>query len=275
VDTDDEVELLRFHDYQKKLGLDVSLLSAEEVSQIEPLLAPVKMGLLAPHECFCDNLLLVPTLAWAFTLNGGKIIEHKSVDAIKIEHVKVQGVTMGQETWEATQVVVATGHKLPKGLPAEIVIPLRPIKGQALELRTAPHLLPKRAIRSVYRHPVYLVPRSEGRLIVGATNEDVGLDERVTGGAMLDLLTGAWRILPAIDEMEITGQWVGFRAATHDHSPVLGRTSVAGLTLAVGMYRHGILLAPIVGKTIAELIAQEKESEYLKMFSYKRFVTSR
>src|SRR3990167_8157229 len=117
-------------------------------------------------------------------------------------------------------------------MPLEIALPLRPVKGQILELKAPLSLLPSRAIRSFHRHPAYLVPRSDGRLIVGATTEDVGLDDRPTAGAALDLLKGAWRVLPAIEEMEVLGHHVGFRAGARDHSPILGRTGIEGLTVA-------------------------------------------
>lgn len=271
IDGDDEAELERFHDYQKELGLDVQLISGAEVAELEPLIAPTRAGLIAHHECFLDNRLLIQALLKAFTLSGGNIIENKRIDSLEIEDKKLKKITIGPEKWEVTQVILATGHELPLGIPPELVLPLRPVKGQILELKTSPSLLPSRAIRSFHRHPAYLVPRSDGRLIVGATTEDVGLDDRPTAGGAFDLLKGAWRVLPAIEEMEVLAHHVGFRAAARDHSPLLGRTSVEGLSIALGMYRHGIMLAPLVGKIMAELIAEGKESEYLEMFSCKRF----
>jgi glycine oxidase len=124
---------------------------------------------------------------------------------------------------------------------------VRPVKGQLLRLRGAAPLL-----RHVVRHPdVYLVPREDGELLVGATMEEVGFDPAVTAGAMLDLLRHAWQVVPGIYDLELSEVSVGFRSAVRDHLPVLGPTEVPGLHLAVGHFRNGILLAPITAALVA------------------------
>jgi glycine oxidase len=123
---------------------------------------------------------------------------------------------------------------------------VRPVKGQLLRLRGPAPLL-----RHVVRHPdVYLVPREDGELLVGATMEEVGFDPAVTAGAMLDLLRHAWQVVPGIYELELAEVSVGFRSAVRDHLPVLGPSEVAGLHVAVGHFRNGILLAPATAAAV-------------------------
>lgn len=271
IDHDDEAELLRLYDYQKSLGLPVTLLSPESLAEKEPNLSTrCVASLFSEKECFVDNLLLIKALRNAFEKAGGKICEGVKAEAIETQNGRVSAVVAKGEVFSCSQVVFASGvHKDLQGIPSDL-FPLRPVKGQALELKGNPGFI-HRAIRSVHRYPVYLVPRSDGRIIVGATNEEMGMDNRATAGAVLDLLYGAWKALPATAEMEMGNVWVGHRPTTPDHAPILGRTPIEGLFVALGMYRHGILLTPIVGKLMADLIGKDKDSKYFETFGWQRF----
>ena len=228
IDVDDEAELTRIYDYQKELGLDVSWLSEEQALLKEPLLSKGCHGFVnAPHECHIDNRKLTLALAKAFEVGGGKLVESKKVEALHVENGRVKEITVGNETMAATCVVLATGTRSNiKGLPEILSQILRPIKGQALCLRHGDTPTLKHAVRTIHRYPVYLVPRADGRLIIGASNEEKGWDALPTAGNMLDLIYGAWKVLPLAYEMEFVETWVGHRAATRDHSPVVGPTQI-------------------------------------------------
>ncbi|MBI2340502.1 MAG: glycine oxidase ThiO [Deltaproteobacteria bacterium] len=273
LDHDDEAELNRLHEYQKELGLSVEMISPAEVTALEPLLSgQCTAAIRADSEYFLDNLRLIESLKKAFLASGGQLHEGTRIERLEIEQGKVRAIKAKGERFPVSTVCLATGiHQDIEGLGDYLSLPVRPVKGQALELVNNQTIPLTRAIRTIHRYPVYLVPRSDGRIVVGATNEEMGLDHRVTGGALLDLLYGAWKILPATAEMEVRKTWVGFRPTAEDHCPILGRTGIEGLFVAMGMYRHGILLTPIVGKLMAELMVQEKESKFFDVFGTRRF----
>ena len=148
------------------------------------------------------------------------------------------------ERHAADAVVLAAGawSALLEGLPDAARPPVRPVKGQMLALRMDPE-------HPVLRHVLwapkgYLVPRGDGRLIVGGTVEERGFDQDLTAGGVLALLEAAWRALPVVEELPIDELWVGFRPTSRDDAPILGPTSIEGLVLATGQHRNGILLTP-------------------------------
>jgi glycine oxidase len=124
---------------------------------------------------------------------------------------------------------------------------VRPVKGQAVALRMTEALRLRHAVRTTRS---YLVPRADGKLVVGATMEDVGFDLRVTAGGVYRVLEGAVRVVPAVEEMELLETWAGPRPASRDQRPLLGRIHDS-IWLATGHYRHGVLLAPITADEIA------------------------
>jgi glycine oxidase len=138
---------------------------------------------------------------------------------------------------------------------------VRPVKGQILELRSADGAPPCARILASER--VYLVPRPDGRLIVGATVEEQGFDTRVTGGGVHELLREAYRLLPDVAEMELVEAMAGLRPGTPDNLPIVGPGALDGLLLATGHYRNGILLAPLTGEAVAALLDGEPLPEAL------------
>jgi glycine oxidase len=140
-------------------------------------------------------------------------------------------------------------------------MPLRPVKGQILRLRGATLL------HHVVRTPdVYLVPRVDGELVVGATMEERGFDPDVTAGATLDLLREAWRVLPGISELAVSELGVGFRPALRDNLPAIGPTAVDGLFVATGHFRHGVMLAPITADLAIDAIFEGRTPPLLAPF---------
>ena len=123
----------------------------------------------------------------------------------------------------------------------------------------------------VWAPDVYLVPRHDGRLLIGATVEEKGFDPHLTAGAQLALLNAAWRALPGIEELAIAESWAGFRPGSRDDAPILGAGPVAGLIYATGHHRNGILLTPITAQTIAGLIIDGRADPLIAPFGLDRF----
>jgi glycine oxidase len=156
----------------------------------------------------------------------------------------------------------------PQSLP-----PVRPIKGQMLALR-----MDKAAplVRHVIWGPgIYLVPRLDGRLIVGATVEEKGFDSTLTAGGLLTLLEAAWRAVPAIEELPIDEMWVGHRPGSRDDAPILGPAPLDGLIYATGHHRNGILLAPVTADTIARLVLDGTLDPAIRPFGIERFTPAK
>jgi len=124
----------------------------------------------------------------------------------------------------------------------------------------------------VWTPRVYLVPRADGRLIVGATSEERGFDTNLTAGGIYSLLEGAWRALPSVEELPIDEMWVGFRPGSRDDAPLLGPGAVAGLVYATGHHRNGILLTPVTADTVARYILDGEVAEAIRPFAPTRFV---
>jgi glycine oxidase len=270
----DQVERLRFqYEFQRKLGLELTWLSGDAARQREPHLSRnVIAALYSPHDHQVDNRQVLLALRQAFLAAGGTLREHASVAEILVEKGEAQGVRLiSGEILHAPVVVVAAGAwsaTLP-GLPPEARPPVRPVKGQMLALQTpldAPLLR-----HVVWSRDVYLVPRKDGRLLVGATVEEKGFDAQLTAGGVYTLLRRAWEILPGIDEAPIVEMWAGLRPGSRDDAPILGATPVKGLILATGHYRNGILLAPITTDAISHLILTGETPESIRNFGIGRF----
>ncbi|MEI7926848.1 MAG: FAD-dependent oxidoreductase, partial [Chloroflexota bacterium] len=151
------------------------------------------------------------------------------------------------------------------GMPV-VPLPMRPVKGQILRLQG------ERIIQHVVRTPdVYLVPREDGELVIGASMEDVGFDERSRAGAVHDLLREARRAVPGIAELDLVECGVGFRPALRDHLPAIGNVDGAGLFVATGHFRNGVELAPITARLLADLICDGRLDPLLEPFAPGRF----
>jgi glycine oxidase len=119
-----------------------------------------------------------------------------------------------------------------------------------------------------------MVPRKDGRLVIGGTTEERGFDDRLTAGGMLAVLAGAWRALPGIEELPIDEMWVGFRPGSRDDAPMLGSTSVDGLVVATGHHRNGILLTPVTADAVARLVLAGEVEDVVRPFAVARFAAA-
>ncbi len=247
-DGDDLAALDELAAFQVKLGLDVTRLRGRELRALEPALAPrTRGGLLVAGDHSVDNRALVRALRAACTQAGVQLV--------------AEPVT-SLEQLSAEQVVVAAGADSARLLPE---LPIRPVKGQLLHLRGEPLLT-----RTVRGLDAYLVPRPDGRLVVGATVEERGDDRRVTAGGVHELLRAAYELLPGVTELEFVEAVVGLRPGSPDNAPLLGRVR-DGVLAATGHYRNGILLAPVTADLVVELLATGRVPELAAAFSPGRF----
>ena len=269
----DEAARLRHEtEFQRSLGIELRWLTGAEARRLEPHLAPgIAAAAQSPRDIQVNNRRLVTALARAVERAGGTLHEQARVDAIETAGGRVRALRAGNRRFEADAVVLAAGawSREIQELPPEARPPVRPVKGQmlALQMDAAAPL-----IRHVVWAPgVYLVPRLDGRLIVGATVEERGFDASLTAGAMLSLLEAAWRVLPAIENCPIAESWVGFRPGSPDDAPILGPTGVEGLILATGHHRTGILLTPVTADEVSRCVLSGEASEAIRPFGIERF----
>ena len=280
LDPDDTHQLRHLHTAQQDLGLAADWLTGREAREIEPALSPrVTAAIHCESDHQVDNRLMVKALRRAYQRYGGTLHEQKAIHSISLKNNTAIGVqTQDTETHTADLIVLSAGCESAKiqGLPDTIRPPVRPVKGQMLAVEMEEGIRVKNVIRTLRaRYPVsaYLVPRTDGRLIIGATSEEMGFDTRLTAGGMFELLRGAWEAVPGIYELPILETWTGLRPGSRDNAPILGKTPVDNLIYATGHYRNGILLTPITAYEIAKLILTGETSETLAPFGLDRFLT--
>ena len=270
-DRDAAEALRRRYAFMRAHGLDVRWLSGAEALAIEPFLAPRLAAVVhSPSDGQVDNRLLLEALKAAFLHRGGVLHERTAIRVVEPDEALPAVVTRSGERIHGTCVLLTAGawSRHVGGLNAVQNPPIRPVKGQMIEFGIEPPF----DLRQVVRGPdVYVVPKSGGRLLVGATSEEMGYDVRVTGGGLYTLLEGAWKIVPGIYDLPLTDAWAGLRPASRDHRPILGASSAPGVILATGFYRHGILLTPVVAEEIARLVLHGETSDWIEPFLPARF----
>ena len=274
LDSDEAAQLRRVHDLQRSLGLEAEWLAPRRCRELEPGLTPsFNGGVHAPGEASVDPRALTAGLLAALAgagMEGGEAGMRGRVEVRTGTEVvgglfdgeRLAGVrTAAGEELRAGSVVLAGGAWSGRAgwLPEPARPPVRPVKGQTVELRSRADSPP--CERIVASERVYLVPRADGRLIVGATVEEQGFDTAVTAGGVHELLREAYRLLPDIAEMELVGSMAGLRPGTPDNLPLIGPGAIEGLVLATGHYRNGILLAPLTAGAIAAILAGEQLPE--------------
>jgi glycine oxidase len=257
LDRDETDELRRQFELMESLDLGVEWLRGHACRELEPGLAPASAaGVHAPHEAAVDPGLLLPALAAAVVEGGGQVVVDAEVTDALFEDGRLVGVTTAEGSeHRAERVVLATGAwaGTTPWLPRDVRPPVRPVKGQILTLRGSPDLRP--CDRIVASERAYLVPRPDGRLVVGATVEERGFDVQVTAGAVHELLREAYRALPEVAELELVEMLAGLRPGTPDNAPLIGPGGLDGLLIATGHYRNGILMAPLTADAIAAMLS--------------------
>jgi glycine oxidase len=273
LDRDHAEFLRRLHQFQVSHDLDADWLTAAECRALEPGLAPsVVGGIRSAIDHQVSPRALARLLADALKRAGGELRTGTSVAAVAVESDAATGVTLESgEAIAAEQVVVAAGWRSGEisGIPDDARVPVRPVKGQIIRLRgdgRAPV-----ARRVIGTPDVYIVPREDGRVIVGATMEERGDDTTVTAGGVFELLRAAYEALPGISELELVEATAGLRPAAPDNAPIVGRAPLEGLIWATAHWRNGILLAPITAEAVVELLIGGELPEVFVPFSPARF----
>lgn len=264
-DEDEARELERQLEFRRSLGLAVARLRASEAREREPALAPtLRLALEAPDDHSVDPRLVLRALRRACESDGVQLREHARVARVELDGAgeRATGVTLHDgERVRAGQVVLAAGtwSEQIEGLPAHAGVRVRPVKGQILRLRDpgGPGLL-RRVVRF---GGGYVVPREDGRYVLGATVEERGFELAPTAGGVYELLRDAHELVPGISELEIEEMSVGLRPGTPDNAPVIGRAGVDGVIWATGHYRNGILLAPLTAELVVGLLERDTAGE--------------
>ncbi|MGW5426787.1 glycine oxidase ThiO [Streptomyces sp. NPDC004059] len=277
LDADDRAHLRDLHALQQRSGLDSEWLSGRECRRLEPMLAPgVRGGLRVDGDHQIDPRRLAAALVTACGRAGVEF--HRAwAERLDVVRDRAAGVTTADGTeLRAGRVVLAAGSMSGRlaGVPEALLPPVRPVKGQVLRLtvprRYAPFL--SRTVRAVVRgSQVYLVPRENGELVVGATSEELGWDTTVTAGGVYELLRDAHELVPGITELPLAETRAGLRPGSPDNAPLLGPSGLDGLLLATGHYRNGVLLTPVTGDVMAEVLASGRLPEEARPFTPQRF----
>lgn len=249
--------------------LSAEKLSRDKLQTLEPGLAPESLRFPAAYlaERSVDPRALVAATIKAAKHRGVDISSGTEVKSIQLEKNRVVGVKTDKASYSAATVVNCAGAWA--GCIAPQRFPVKPIKGQMLALVNAPAI--KHVVRS---DKVYLVPRSDGRLVIGSTLEDAGYNKQTDADTIQSLFDAAVEIMPRLASAKRNEDWAGLRPRTPDELPILGATQTGGYFVATGHYRDGILLAPITAEVMTDLILRRSCRLDLRSFALSRFSES-
>ena len=273
-DADEMGYIRHFFDLYHQLNPEVELLTPRQAHQREPALSlDIAGALLSPRDYQIDNWRLLSALFKTVQSRGARILEHTPVIRVHLNGHRCTGIETTEQRIEGDVYVIAAGPWSSQidGLTDRLPLPVRPVKGQVIVL-TPTELAPppEYVIRGM---EAYLVPKPD-RLIVGATQEEVGFDPHPTAGGIYSILDNAYELVPGIWDMALRDIMVGLRPATPDHKPILGPTPIENLVVATGHFRHGILLMPITAELVVEYIATGQVPSLMQPFLYERFASA-
>jgi glycine oxidase len=278
-DAADLADLRALHAFHQTLSVTSELVTGRDLRTLSPALAAgLPGGLWAADDHQVDNRRLHAGLVAASRSAGVHLLPGRVASIQVAADDRVGGVTLDDGTAmssETTVLAAGAWSRGIEGLPDDVRPPVRPVKGQTLRLAVAPDLLTHVVRGTVKGHPVYVVPRSGGELVIGATSEEAGFDTRPRAGAIYELLRDAATLIPELSEATFTEVSTSVRPGTPDNAPLIGPTRLAGLIMATGHFRNGILLTPVTGDEVATLIADGKASEILRPFAPDRFAAAR
>ncbi|NJR50163.1 MAG: glycine oxidase ThiO [Leptolyngbyaceae cyanobacterium CSU_1_3] len=253
------------------LPLAPQWLDRAQIHRHQPnLSAEVTGGWWFPEDGQVDNRDLARALWVAVQELGVEVQTGITVEAIVPHHDRVAHLQTSAGDWQANHYIVATGAWSQSLLP----IPVWPRKGQILSLQVPRERCDRTGLpleTVLFGSEIYIVPRRDGRIVIGATSEDVGFTPGNTLWGKETLLRAAVRLYPDLQHFPVAEFWWGFRPATADELPILGTSPYQNLTLATGHYRNGILLAPITGALIADFVLHQTADPFLEAFCWSRF----
>ncbi len=259
-------EIRKRYEWQAKAGLKVEHLTARETHKLEPFISPDSLeSLFFPNDWQVENRQLLKALQKYAELNGVKIIEQTEVKSLVTTSGKIKGVATNKDKkYFADIVILATGAWTSLIKADGLQLPqVKPIRGQMISFHTAERLF----TRVIYSPRGYIVPRKLGRIIAGATVEDVGFENKTTASGTEFVRQNAIEISPGIASLPIDEKWSGLRPLAENGLPFIGEIPAAeNLYIAAAHYRNGILLAPLTAKVLSKKIADGKESEFLEKF---------
>ena len=262
LDASDRASLDDLLAYQHSLGLPATRRSASACRALVPALSPaLRGGIEVPGDHQVDNRALMHALAAACRAAGVEFVEGT---VATVEDGPALVLTDGRRLGTGCILLAAgTGLSGIAGLDDAGLPPVRPVKGHIVRLGSGPGrdagptpFLARTVRGLVHGRSVYLVPRRDGSVVVGATVEERAADTAVRVGAVHELLCDARAIVPGIDELELLEAAVGLRPATPDNTPRIGWTGRDGVMAAVGHYRNGILLAPLTAAAVVDLLGR-------------------
>jgi len=273
-DSDELQALPREMRLRRSLGLvETTALSAAECRELEPGLAPsIRGGLLLRGDHQVDPRALLAALLVAVERAGVSLVRRRA--SLDVHADRVRGLLLDDGTRvDAAQVVIAAGSWSGsiEGVPEEARPLVHPVKGQNLHL--AQRQGPPLATRVIRGNGIYVLPRGDGRYVIGATSEERGFDTTVTAGAVYELLRDARTLLPDVTELELVEAAAGLRPGSPDNAPLIGCTTLDGLLVATGHYRNGILLTPVTADAVAAMLAGESAPDIVRWFTPQRFAS--
>ena len=263
-DPDEEAELERCHEWQMMAGLPVELLTAGRLHTLEPAVArSVRRGLLLPQDHQVDNEILIRALAEQARRRGVRFRNGETVSSVVVSGGRLLGVSAGGERIDCGRALIAAGcwSGQIEGLPERL--PVVPVRGQMIEIQGEAPIVE----HVLFSGSRYIVPRSDGRILAGSTEEWSATEEEVTVGGLAGLASHAIDTVPGLRDRPIRRFWAGLRPGTEDGLPLLGASTAEGLYYATGLFRSGILLGPFVGRLAAQLVLHGRASWPVESFS--------
>jgi glycine oxidase len=272
-DRDEAEALEREAAVRHELGIACTLLRGGDAREREPALAPsIRMALELPDDHAVDPRRVCAALAAAARAAGALLREGAEVARVLSDDGRVTGVELDDGSLLAAERVVVAAGCWSGGealLPDGAGVPVRPVKGQILRLRdpSGPGLLSS----VIRRESIYLVPRGDGRYVLGGTTEEQGFDTSVTAGAVWELIRDAAEVVPGVLELELEQAQAGLRPGTPDNAPLLGAGALDGLVWATGHHRNGILLCPITAEIVVAALRGASVADVAAPFLPGRF----
>jgi glycine oxidase len=270
----ERVDLQRMWRWQSARGLSAEWVESDQLGECEPLLRGVAGRLLAGGLWLADEgqvrgPRLVQALAHAAMRRGATFVEGATVTELTTSGDRVDGVQTVLGRYAADTVVLAAGVWSPDlAGGVGLKLPVAPVKGQILSLRG----LGKAPRQVLWSGECYLVPRPDGEIVLGATEEEGNYDVRPTLAGFNRLTEAALEVVPAAGGFSVEGFWAGLRPAAPDRFPIVGwAPSVDRLFVATAHYRNGILLGPLTGRRVADHILSGAALEELAPFGVSRF----